>query len=219
MNFAQLAALKSILSGPVPRIMSWQTFSNAGTPVTLTIPRSPGMLCVAIIYAAGGTATPGTPTGFTSLNAAATSATNPGHRVAYKFLNGSEALTLTSAATGATGMIAFVMLVSGVVSWNIPQHVGATSTTATLSFNNLFTINNERTNTLWINANAWLGNPVSIVDMPTGYSTQYYRTEATTGLTAFAYAKHMNIGYSEAITTTSDSAVGSRGSLIRIPSR
>jgi hypothetical protein len=108
-----------------PAIVDAMVSSNAGTPLTITLPRKrhAGLLAVVFIGALGGTATPGLPSGWTTMGSSASSASIPGNQIAYKFLNGSEALTTSSASTGASAMNAICLAISGCISNVVPQTV------------------------------------------------------------------------------------------------
>lgn len=122
MNPTQAAVRQTIFSSPVkPRVIDAKVYTNTTTPLTITIPRSPRKLCVAVLWANGSGTAPATPTGFTSLATQNHTASNAwGSRICYKFLDGSEAATLTSAATGATRMIGHVFLIDGAISTRVP---------------------------------------------------------------------------------------------------
>ena len=108
--------LRKLITPPKPRIVGIQWSVSAGTPITITFPpyaRAPGIfMLLFIVRHAGGTAGPGLPTGFTTIQNSATVA--PHYRIAGKVFDGSEALTTTSAATSATSMTAIAVAISGV---------------------------------------------------------------------------------------------------------
>ncbi len=121
MDPLQLSALRTVMSGPKPRVVHRQIDRVAAASISPSVPKVQGLLCVQIIFNDGGTATPGTPTGFTSFTNAAASATNPGVRGAYRFLNGSEARAIASAAASATEMTAISYLIAGCCPVYLPQ--------------------------------------------------------------------------------------------------
>ena len=117
MNPTQAAARTSIFSSPVkPRVIAARSYAGSGGTITFDVPRYPGKLCIAMFYS--GVSAPTLPTGFTSLATQTISASAVGTRVCYKFLDGSEATTLTSTATTSTGLI---LLVDGAISSRAPE--------------------------------------------------------------------------------------------------
>lgn len=121
MNPAQRGLLSSILRSQVkPYVLSYSNVFAAAATLTVTIPRAPGKLCIVVTAAKGGSATPGLLTGFTSLAGTAVAANVLGVRIQYKYLNGSEAVTLASAAASATEMCAHVFLIEGAISTRVP---------------------------------------------------------------------------------------------------
>ena len=137
MNPAQLAARQSILAGPRLRVVNKLTFSAAAASLAMDVPKIQGLLCVKAIFSFGGNATPGTPTGFTNLNNAAAGASIPGLRLAYKFLDGSEANSLSSAATSATEMMAVAWLIRGALRAYVPTGGNTSGTSATANHGTL----------------------------------------------------------------------------------
>lgn len=120
---------RQLLLPKKPFLVGVTTQTSTGTPITLTLPRrESGILVVALICRhAGGTAAPGTPTGWTSL---LNTTVDPDMRIAYKFCNGSEAPTATSGAASATSMSAIVFAFSGVHSSVAPIQAGVVATTS-----------------------------------------------------------------------------------------
>lgn len=191
MNFAQLSAFKSIISGPLPNVASVSTFTTDSATITITVPRAPGKLCVAVIFNIGGTAVPGTLSGFTSGSAAA-SASIPGYAVQRRFLTGLEAVTLTSTATGSTGMTAHVYLIEGVVAFRtIPTPQNDTGTSAT-AYPPAISVTSGA-NKLWFVAAAWATNPQDLTGMPAGYSTRNYSGASAAGLSSYVAAENNNL--------------------------
>lgn len=117
MNPTQAAVRTSIFSSPVkPRVIAAQSYTDSGGTLTFNVPRYPGKLCLAMLYS--GTGAPTLPTGFTSLATQTISASAVGTRMCYRFLDGSEAPTLTSTTTTATGLI---LLIDGAISSRAPN--------------------------------------------------------------------------------------------------
>lgn len=117
MDPLQLAALRTVMAGPKLRVVHRQIDVVSAATISPSVPKISGLLCVKLIFNIGGTATPGTPSGFTSIASASASATPiPGARIAYKFLNGSENRAIASAATSATEMAAVSYLIAGAVA-------------------------------------------------------------------------------------------------------
>lgn len=181
MNPTQAAVRASIFSSPVkPRVIGVSTFSNPGTPITLTIPRSPGKLCIGLIGADNGT--PGLPTGFTNLaSVASVSGTSWGGRLCHKFLDGSEAATLTSASTSATNMCAVLLLIDGAVSTRVPQAVAFSSANTAAPDPAAVTVTSPVTQCLGISVLIHgIGSGQTITSLPTGF-TQAKFASATSG--------------------------------------
>jgi hypothetical protein len=117
MDPLQSAALQTVMAGPKLRVVHRQINVVAAASISPSVPKISGLLCVKLIFNIGGTATPGTPSGFTSIASVAASAIPiPGVRIAYKFLNGSENRAIASAATSATEMAAISYLIAGAVA-------------------------------------------------------------------------------------------------------
>jgi hypothetical protein len=100
----------------------------AAASISPTVPWVAGLLCVQIAYNFGtGTTGFGTPAGFTSLGGANPSATIPGLRIAYRFLDGTETgVTYTGDTTESA---AITYLIAGAVRAFVP--LGATASRAT----------------------------------------------------------------------------------------
>lgn len=142
-----------------PYLLGVTTQTSTGTPITLTRPRyEAGVLNIALICRhAGGTAAPGTPTGFTSLTS---STTDPDFRLAYEFSTGSVGRTTTSSATSATSMSGIVLSFGGVHSSRIPAQGGVATATSTSPnpaiFSNAFTLTSGWAT--WLAYCMWNGN-------------------------------------------------------------
>jgi len=127
MNPVQLAAKTSLLSVPQrPRIVEVSRNAIGSSPITIDIPyRRAGILALTFISNSTALATAATPTGWTSLG---TNTSYPRCRIAYKFLNGSEAPTTTSAASSAIEMLALTFAIDGCISSRPPTATGPTRT-------------------------------------------------------------------------------------------
>lgn len=114
-----------------PFLVGATTQTSSGTPITLTLPRrEAGIGLIAFIARhAGGSATPATPSGWSSLG---TSTVDPEYRVAWKLCDGSEAPTTTSAATSATNMTAIVLAFSHFNLFTTPTLSAGSTGTSTV---------------------------------------------------------------------------------------
>ncbi len=133
MDIAQLNVFNSLLTRQKPYVVQALTATVNAATITVPIPRGGrGMLCEVVIFNVGGSAAPGTLTGFTSGSTRNADSVNtqPGYRAMYKHLVGNEALTINSTATGATAMTAHVFLIAGTRVGNNPvsNHTAATAT-------------------------------------------------------------------------------------------
>lgn len=119
-----------LLLSKKPYLLGVSTQTSTGTPITLTRPRyEAGVLNIALLCRhAGGTASPGIPTGFSNL---ISSTTAPSYRLAYEFSDGSVGPTTTSSAISATSMSAIVLSFGGVHSSRLPRQGGAGTATST----------------------------------------------------------------------------------------
>lgn len=124
-----IEAHRMLLVPKKPYLLGVSTQTSTGTPITITRPfREAGVINVAIIFRhAGGTAAPGTPTGFTTV---ANSTTDPDYRVAYEYSNGSVGPTTTSSATSATSMSAICLSFKHAPNVS-PGHGGIATATST----------------------------------------------------------------------------------------
>lgn len=127
------ALTKCIISQPKPFIVTRASSFSLSSPITIDLPaiRPPGSVLVVLICNFGGTATPATPTGWTSMSSAAASATLPGFRVAYKRVVGTEAATTSSAAASSTIIGAICYTLSDVSNRENPASGGSASGTST----------------------------------------------------------------------------------------
>lgn len=168
MNPSQLAFRQSILQATNrPRIISRQVFTGATNSITVTIPRNPGTLCIASIYVNAATALPTLLTGFTSIATSGKSG-----RIQYRYLDGSEALTLTSTATGGSGMKANILGISGALTSN-PPVAAMTVVTATSANIPALTANNPSRGVLWI-TDAAVAVAASFTQFPVGFTTKEF---------------------------------------------
>lgn len=218
MNPAQLAALCTILSGPRPRVVLRQIDRVAAATISPVVPKVSGLLCIKIIFNWGGTAAPGIPTGFTNLSNNNATATVPGFRVVYKFLNGSEARAIASAATASTEMTAISYLVAGCNPAYIPQAGNiARSSTVSPELPSLTGVAGD-TGRLWIAAGMSVG-VVSLEKLPSDPQFKWDRTIQTLG-SNLSYAtdanSNMRIISGTGNAFTISSAVNSRLVLINV---
>lgn len=150
----------------------------AGATLAFGLPnRANGRLAIAVMGRhVGGTVAPDLPTGWTSL---ATATPSPAYRVAYKFLNGTEAATATSTATSATSMTGIVLTIDGVDPSVVPViGGGGTATSAAPDVGSFATGINGR-NILYIPFAMWDGN-ASIIGWPDGYADNPVRVSHST---------------------------------------
>jgi hypothetical protein len=156
--------------GQKPYVVGITTATSTGTPITMTYPdRGRGVLTVAIIARhVGGTAAPALPTGWVSL---AFSTTAPAFRLAYKYTDGSEGLTFTSAATSATSMSAIVYAFKGgptTTQISSPNQGGQTTATSTTPNPGAFAQASINGQIYWLPYAIWNGSG-SVVSYPTGF--------------------------------------------------
>lgn len=217
MNPAQLAALHTVLSGPRPRVVLRQIDIAAAATISPVVPKVSGLLCVQIICNTGGTATPGTPTGFTNLANAGATGLVPGIRVAYKFLNGTEARAIASAAASATEMAAISYLIAGCNPAYIPQGGFVGSTAANDPLPSLTGVAGD-TGRLWIAAGMKLGTR-TLSQLPKEPQFTWDRLIQRQG-TNFAFGADTNSNM-RIVTGTGnefvfDTAIGGRMGLINV---
>lgn len=139
MNPAQIAVIASITSAANFRIVSVTTFSSTTSSLDIDIPNAPGMLCLVFATAnlANADTAPSTLTGFTSLYDSGTSPRNGSGSVnaQYKFLNGSEASTLTTTTGSSAAMSAVVYLIDGASPARTPNGDGTALPSPATSIN------------------------------------------------------------------------------------
>lgn len=169
MNLTQMAAHGSILSvGVKPRVIQAYGESAASDTISVTIPRYPGKLCIVIVASRGNSSTPDLLTGFTSLaSSASTSANTAGIRIQYKFLDGSEELTLSTTSATASQIHAHTFLIDGALSSGAPD-VSAVAASADPS---AVTVTSPVTQTLII-ATVY-SQTTSAYSPPPGFTTEH----------------------------------------------
>ena len=127
MNPTQAAARQALLGVSIPRVIQKYINLGSGSSVVVTIPQYTGKLCIVVVYTTT-TSTPSLLTGFTSIANNLGAGTNPGFRAQYKFLNGSEATTLTSTTAAGGTTMAYVYLIDGAISNRVPNGTSTIST-------------------------------------------------------------------------------------------
>lgn len=193
MNPSQMAAMSTLLSVPQrPRIVDWTANTVAGATLTATLPhrREAGLLAL-YFGAAIGASAPATPTGWTSIQ---TGTSTIPSRAAYKFLDGSEAATFSSAASGASQVAGVVVTIAGSLSSRAP--VGSTRNVASAGTS----VDPPSLNAtapygtpLWF---PWLAMSVNQEETgrPIGFSTQHRMTAGLTGLSLVVCAETIAVG-------------------------
>ena len=133
-----MAVMGSLLSLPTsPFIFSRDNFGTNSASLTCTPPLWPGKLSLVCVAAIGCTATPSLLTGYTSLASSAVSASTPGTRIMYRFMDGSESASVACTCTSATTMMGLGLTFDRVLVTNPPT----ISTLSTTSDANAVTLN------------------------------------------------------------------------------
>lgn len=190
MNPAQLAAMSTLLSVPQrPRIVDYAVTTAAAATIDFMLPsrRESGLLAIAFV-ASNNTSTPTTPTNWTSIG---TNFATPRYRVAYKYLDGSEEQTASSAATSSTDMTAIVVTIAGSLSSRPPTCSGSSAGTAITSlapaslnasipFGSLLWFQ-------WLNMNAVQEE----IDRPIGFSTSHRNVAKGAGFANILVAENI----------------------------
>lgn len=115
-----------------PYIASWTRGGSASSPITITLPndREKGALGLLWVSKFGGTNAPGIPSGWSGSGGVAASASLPGWRFMYRRMDGSEAPTTTSSATGTTSMSYICMMIESDDKVKVPVTTGTSSGTS-----------------------------------------------------------------------------------------
>lgn len=119
---------RQLLLPKKPFLVGVTTQVSSSSPITLTLPRREvGVTLLAFLARhAGGTATPGTPTGWASVT---NTTADPEYRIVQKICDGTEASTTTSATGSATSLSAIVLAFTGADPNTVPSSgTGATGT-------------------------------------------------------------------------------------------
>lgn len=159
---------RQLLLPKKPFLVGVTTQVATSSPITLTLPaRQAGILLVAgIARHAGGSATPGTPTGWTVL---AQSTADPEYRFVFRFCDGTEAPTTTSAAASATSLSAIVFAFSGVHSTRLPVVGGTNTGTSATPGAGTATYAERGRPWMWLQWIMWNGDG-SLVSVPLKYT-------------------------------------------------
>lgn len=197
MNPTQLAFRQSIIGVRKPRIIQYAAFGAASTAVTVTIPRSPGKLCIVFAIHKRGTSagsdTPGVLTGFTSIATFAAGNNQSGVQVQYKFLNGSEAATLSSSMINGTNAVAVVVLIEGAISNRVPNGSVSTNSNSSITPPSVTATSPFQGNNLWLVLASNDTGGTTATDYPAGFRAPTIWT-STTQFPTWLAAENINQG-------------------------
>lgn len=151
-----------------PRIIDFSQGSNAGTPLTLILPkkRPVGSLALALIAGNGSAIAPTTPAGWTPMT---NSVTSPNHRSCFKYMDGSEADTTSSTLNLATGTAYQIYQIDGIIGQPIPD-VSANAAPATSAAPDALSLALANCQ-LWIAFAEWLTGGLVCTTPPIGYAS------------------------------------------------
>ena len=184
-------AHRMLLVPKKPYLLGVSTQTSTGTPMTLTRPRyEAGVVNYALIFRhAGGTAAPGTPTGFTNI---ATSTTDPDYRQAWEYSNGSVGPTTTSTATSATSMSGIVLAFAQSAN-KTPTGGGVVTATSTTPDPGSITASPVGMWVLFFAYCAWNGS-ASVTGWPADTVQGWQVSQGTNGGCAVAMMPHTCLG-------------------------
>lgn len=184
-------AHRMLLVPKKPYLLGVSTQTSTGTPITLTRPsREAGVVNYALVVRhAGGTAAPGTPSGFSTI---ANSTTDPDYRIAWEYSNGSVGPTTTSSATSATSMSGIVLSFKHVAQ-QTPSGGGVVTATSTTPNPGSITASPVGMWILFFAYCAWNGN-ASVTRWPAETVQGWQVAQGTNGGCAVAMMPHTCIG-------------------------